>query len=93
MEDYTLMAAKVIEVERGVVEKAVVEPNTARMPVILLHKDLPSHCTCTKNKPSKSITLADTAPHCGGKGCITCKAKTAGQMLETEFDTDGSTVI
>eukprot|EP00972_Heterocapsa_arctica_P090017 13280122-Heterocapsa_arctica.AAC.1 len=64
------------------------------MPVILLHKDVAPHRTCTKNKPSKQITMADTAPHCGGKNCITCKAKLTGcQMLETDFDIDESTAI
>eukprot|EP00972_Heterocapsa_arctica_P053863 7933580-Heterocapsa_arctica.AAC.1 len=64
------------------------------MAVIVMHKDLPPRRTCTKNKSTKQITMADTAPYCGGKNCITCKAKlVGGQMLDTEFDIEESTAI
>eukprot|EP00972_Heterocapsa_arctica_P108726 16009251-Heterocapsa_arctica.AAC.1 len=38
--------------------------------------------------------MAETAPNCGGKNCITCKGKLEGcQMLDTPFDIEESTAI
>eukprot|EP00972_Heterocapsa_arctica_P064869 9574631-Heterocapsa_arctica.AAC.1 len=84
MEDFTLQAAKVIEPPKAAVEQARVEHNTAGMGVIVMHKNLPAHRSCTKSKAGKQLTMADTATNCGGKHCVTCKGKMEGcQMMDT----------
>eukprot|EP00972_Heterocapsa_arctica_P033959 4999765-Heterocapsa_arctica.AAC.1 len=64
------------------------------MAVIVMHKNLPAHRSCTKSKTGKQLTMAETATNCGGKHCITCKGKMEGcQMLDTQFDIETSTAI
>ncbi len=92
MEDYTLQSAKVLETLKPAEGSAAQVPNTEGMAVIVMHHNLAAHRNCTKNVTGKQNT-SDTT-NCGGKLCITCKAKMEGcQMMDVVFDIDTSTAI
>ena len=94
MEDFTLQSAKVIEPLKQAAELAVEVPNTEGMAVIVMHQNLAAHRSCAKNKMGKQLNMADTTTNCGGKLCITCKARMEGcQMMDVPFDIDTSTAI
>jgi hypothetical protein len=92
MEDFTLQSAKVIEPQKQAAELTAQVPNTEGMAVIVMHHNLAVHRNCTNNMTGKQ-NMTDTT-NCGGKLCITCKARMEGcQMMDVAFDIDTSTAI